>query len=155
VEERSAGAVIFYERGSRKYLLLKNPGGNWGFPKGNIEEGEDEIQTAEREIKEETGINDFSFVGGFRERISYFYRKGNRTIYKTVVYFLAKARTDKVKISWEHDDYVWLSYTAAMRYIAHANSKKVLSKAEEYLNAEDKGKQKKFRAELEDVSQRA
>jgi bis(5'-nucleosidyl)-tetraphosphatase len=155
VEEKSAGAVIFFEKGTRKYLLLKHPAGHWGFPKGNIEEGEDEIHAAEREIREETGIEDFSFVGGFREEISYFYRKGKNTVYKTVVYFLAKAKTDRVKLSGEHEDYAWLSYNAALRYLTHSNSRRVLSKAEEYLKGESGMRQEKIKTELGDASRKA
>lgn len=155
MEEKSAGAVIFHERGARKYLLLKHPAGHWGFPKGNIEEGEDEIQAAEREIREETGIEEFSFVGGFREEISYFYRKGSKTVHKTVVYFLARSKTDKVRLSGEHEDYAWLTYNAALRYLTHANSRKVLSSAEDYLNKEVVTRQERLRTGQGDASQRA
>jgi 8-oxo-dGTP pyrophosphatase MutT (NUDIX family) len=63
-QERSAGAVIFSfdsVLGKIEYLLLNYAAGHWDFPKGNIENGEDEIQTARREIQEETGICDVEF----------------------------------------------------------------------------------------------
>ena len=50
-EERSAGAVLFSldsKVGEIEYLLLNYAAGHWYFPKGNIENGEDEIQTARR-----------------------------------------------------------------------------------------------------------
>ena len=59
VDERSAGAVIFYsetDSAEPEFLLLHYTAGHWDFPKGNIEHGEQEIQAAIREIREETGM---------------------------------------------------------------------------------------------------
>ena len=66
--EKSCGAVIFYKsRQNTKILLVKNSNGRyWSFPKGHIEDGENEHQTAIREIKEETGL-DVVIEKGFRE----------------------------------------------------------------------------------------
>ena len=56
LNETSAGAVIFRRDNEIKYLILhyKFKGDYWDFPRGNIEKGETEEQTAVREIKEET-----------------------------------------------------------------------------------------------------
>lgn len=64
---------IFRKEKGIKYLLL-NDGNIWGFPKGLLEKGEDEKETAIREAKEETGLEDLKFKD-FKERISYFYKK--------------------------------------------------------------------------------
>ena len=45
----------------KEFLLLHHTVGHWDFPKGNIEAGEDELETARREIFEETGIQDVEF----------------------------------------------------------------------------------------------
>ena len=70
--EKSCGAVIFYKsRQNTKILLVKNSNGRyWSFPKGHIEDGENEHQTAIREIKEETGL-DVVIEKGFREISEY------------------------------------------------------------------------------------
>ena len=72
--EKSCGAVVFKQQkdGSVKYLLLHYEAGHWDFPKGKQEKNEKEEQTAAREIKEETGIEDIEFVDGFREMVKYF-----------------------------------------------------------------------------------
>lgn len=133
--ERSAGAVIFYEETNSKrlYLLLHYPAGHWDFPKGNIEKGENPIDTARREIFEETGLRDIKFIEGFKRKIEYYYRKKNVTVHKEVIYYLAKSRTKNVRLSWEHKGYTWLPFEEAVRKATYKNSKEVLKAAEEFL----------------------
>src|SRR5215467_11626718 len=99
IEERSSGAVLFIETDdAKKYLLLNYPSGHWDFVKGNIEKGETLKETAIREIREETGINDVSFIDGFQEKVEYHYQRGGDLIHKEVVFFLAKTASTEVKI---------------------------------------------------------
>ena len=52
--EKSCGAVIF---DNDKVLVIQQVAGHWGFPKGHVEQGETELETAKREIKEETNLD--------------------------------------------------------------------------------------------------
>ena len=52
-------------------LLRHRFGGHWSFPKGHVEQGENEQQTAMREVKEETGVS-ITLLDGFRESVEYF-----------------------------------------------------------------------------------
>ena len=136
IREKSAGAIIFRKEENRAYyLLLHYPAGHWDFPKGNIENGEKEIDTAKREIYEETGIQDVEFIFGFREVIDYFYYRNGQKVYKTVVFYLAKTNTKEVCLSYEHKGYAWLSYEEAIKRVTYKSSKKVLEKAHRYLLA--------------------
>ena len=72
-----------------EYLLLHYSAGHWDFPKGNIEAGENEKQTAIREIWEETSITGIEFLDGFRMKIEYKYRHGKKLVRKEVVLYLA------------------------------------------------------------------
>ena len=54
-----------------EYLLLNYPAGHWDFPKGRIEKGETEIETARREIKEETDISKIKIFEKFKKNIEY------------------------------------------------------------------------------------
>ncbi len=135
IEERSAGAVLFYnDNGVRKYLLLRHRKGHWDLPKGNIEPGERPRETALRELIEETGIRNFKVYDGYEEVIEYYYkRRGGRLVHKTVVFYLVEALSSDVKISSEHVDYRWVDFDDAMKLATFKNTRNLISKAEEYL----------------------
>ena len=127
--EKSCGAIIFYKtKQNTKILLVKNSNGRyWSFPKGHIEEGENEQQTAIREIKEETGL-DVTIFDNFRE-ISEYCPFGK--IRKRVVFFLAQAFTDNVKIQEEEiDSYIWVDLQQARKMCTYENDLRIIDKAE-------------------------
>ena len=149
-KEKSAGAIIFRkENGVNHYLLLNYPAssrgksGQWGFAKGHVEAGETEIQTAEREIAEETGIKDLIIIPGFKEREKYFFKKSYGLegeakkkapwVFKLVIFFLAETKTKDVKISEEHTGFVWLPIDEAVKKTTFKNSKKLLKNAHDYI----------------------
>jgi len=133
MEERSAGAVVVNENGGRRYILLLN-NGKWDFPKGNMEEGETEMQTVLREVAEETGLKDLKVLDGFRRVIEYFYRRDGKNVHKRVVYFLAETSEERITISQEHQGFGWFSYQEALRKASYDNSKATLKEAEWFLN---------------------
>lgn len=55
-----AGGVVLNPEG--KMILVLQQNGSWSLPKGKIEEGEDRISTARREILEEAGVLDLTYV---------------------------------------------------------------------------------------------
>ena len=134
-KERSAGAVIFSKDTQRKYLLLHYSEGHWDFPKGHIEKGESEEQTALREIKEETGITGITFIGGFKENLHYFYTFNKAPIFKSVVFYLAQADKADVILSFEHIGFVWLPYKEALIRLTYKNAKEILKNAETFLDS--------------------
>ena len=139
--EKSAGAVIFRKEGSKIFYLLlhyqsgaRRPHPYWDFPKGHIEKGENPESTAVREVKEETGLKDIKLVEDFKETIRYFFRYGKKNILKFVTFFLAKTKTEKVKISFEHIGYKWLPYKEAVEQLKFKNAKEILKKANDHLS---------------------
>ena len=67
----SCGAVLYtVDEGVRKYVLIMEPNGAYGFPKGHKRRTEDDIDCALREIKEETGI-DATILPNFKRTIKY------------------------------------------------------------------------------------
>lgn len=143
--EKSAGAVVFRreENGKIKYLLLKHSEKYWNFPKGKIDGNEKEIETAQREIKEETGIREMKIIPGFKVWEKYFYRasknrqKANqegKTIFKLVIFYLIETKEKEVRISFEHQGYEWLAFNEAMeRLKRYKGSQKILTKANDFL----------------------
>jgi len=126
----SAGAIVFRRtKRGLEFLLLQHELGHWEFPKGKIEEGEEENETVRREIEEETSIRRIEFVEDFREIIQYSYRRKGKNVSKTVTFYLVKTRQQRVKLSDEHQDFQWLSYAEALGKLTFKNSKTVLAKA--------------------------
>lgn len=139
-KEKSAGAVIFrVDNKTAYYLLLHYPssarakGEYWDLPKGHIEAGETEEETAKREVQEETGLKDIKVLDGFCETIHYWFRVEGKTISKTVVFYLAQTDQENIKISAEHLGYAWLSYEKALEKLTHENAQLLLKKSNEHL----------------------
>jgi bis(5'-nucleosidyl)-tetraphosphatase len=137
LNEKSCGAVVYVKNSEIKYLLLQYEAGHWDFVKGNVEEGESDQETTVRELKEETGIVDARFIDGFREKISYFYKRQGATVYKEVVFFLMEAKSTDVKISFEHIAFDWLTYEDAIKKLTFKNAKDVLQKARVFLKKQE------------------
>ena len=84
--EKSCGAVVYRKyHGNIEILLIKHVNsGHWSFPKGHVEADETEVETAKREIMEETSIEAL-IDSTFRETVSYSPKKD---VQKEVVYFI-------------------------------------------------------------------
>jgi 8-oxo-dGTP pyrophosphatase MutT (NUDIX family) len=137
IEERSAGLVIFYqdEEQTRHYVILCHSNGfHWGFAKGKIEAGEDEIETAQREAEEELALTEIEIIPGFREEVSYRFYRGKYSVTKKVVYFLGRTFSKVYRLSAEHIDYRLLPFDDALKQITYKESQEVLRCAEEFLH---------------------
>ncbi len=134
LREKSCGAVVFLTKDDKTlYLLLNYAAGHWDFVKGNVEPNENEKQTVVRELREETSITEAAFLEGYRESISYFYRRQGLTVHKEVVFYLMESKTEKVELSFEHVGYIWLDYKNAMEKLTFKNARDILQKAHSFL----------------------
>lgn len=131
--EKSCGAVLFSGKGAdRRYILITNISGHIGFPKGHIEYGESEKQTALREVYEETGVHT-ELIDGFREFYNY---RINSFIRKKAIYYLAAFDPADVRMNIrEISEYRLLSYEEAMETLGFRHDKKILEKAEAFIRA--------------------
>lgn len=132
IYERSCGAVVFREIGGMtRFLLIKNRrSAHWGFPKGHVEMGETDQQTAYREVLEETGIH-VKFLPDFVTRSQYSIQG---KVEKSVSIFLATTDDTSTIIQKEEiEDYVWLGYEKAQARLKFENDHAILDKAAEYI----------------------
>lgn len=136
LDEKSCGAIICLKKSSELlYLLLHYTSGHWDFVKGNVETNETEKGTVVRELKEETGITDAYFVGDFREKIEYFYRRRlGEIVHKEVTFYLMETTTAVITLSFEHIGSIWLNYAQAIEKLTFRNTKVLLMKANLFLN---------------------
>ncbi len=125
--EKSCGAVVFRKyHGNTELLIIKHVnGGHWSFPKGHVEEGETEEETAIREIKEETGV-DVIIDSSFREVVTYSPKKETQ---KDVIYFLAIAKNSNlVPQEEEIADIKWVEISRAHAVLSYDNDRQLVNK---------------------------
>ena len=132
IHEKSCGAIVFHQSdGKVSYLLLKHRNGlHWGFPKGHVEAGESEAETALREIYEEAGLR-VKLRAGFRTTVEYAPSQG---AWKEVVYFLGEA--SNLEVSYQEEeigDYCWAKYETALKLLTHENNRGLLREADQFL----------------------
>lgn len=120
--EKACGCIIIEDQ---KVLLIKQKDDNWGFPKGHVEEGETEEETAAREVKEETNI-DVEIESSKKYEMKYNLPNGNL---KQVVLFMAKKiGGEEKKQQDEISDLKWYTFKEALETLTFDNTKKVLRK---------------------------
>lgn len=99
--------AIIVKRG--KALVLKDTNRYVGYdlPGGKIDQGESIGEALKRELKEELGLRNYKIVKliGVYERTDY--KKRNTSL--MLIFFEVKAKIQKIKLSFEHTDYKWIS----------------------------------------------
>ena len=123
--ENSCGAIVFNEN-TEKILLVKMHNGNWGFPKGHIENNETKEETAIREVQEETNVN-IKIIPNFEREIKYI---PNEKTIKKVTIFAGITQDEDVKIdTFEIEAFQWCTYEEALKLVTYKLQKDVLEKA--------------------------
>ena len=127
---RSCGFVAYKRiENVNHYLIIKSLNGDIGFPKGHMEPGESELETAIRELKEETGV-DVKVIQGFRRQIEYELRRIPDTI-KQSVYFLGECTSDKIICQEEEvAEAGFIPYEDALKILTFEETKSILKDAE-------------------------
>lgn len=131
--EKSCGAVVFTRINNNiKYLLIQNLTGIYGFPKGHIEQGETEIETALREIYEEVGIK-VTLIEGFKTEDEHLIPQKENTM-KQIVYFLAEYENQEFKYQKEElSNAVLVDFETAISLFQFESSKRILKEANDFL----------------------
>ena len=128
-QEKSCGAVVYNPK-KHSFLIIKMLNGNWGFPKGHTEDQETDIQTAIREVTEETGIN-IEILDGFKKSIKYI---PFPEVLKKVIFFIGITKEEKVLIDkGEIEDYMWCSYEEALKMITYKPQRDVMESSLQFI----------------------
>ena len=116
----SAGVVIVSLVNRKLRFLLLRAYRNWDFPKGLVEAGENPIDAALREVREETTLNNLSFDWGMGFIDTGPYNKG-----KISRYYIARSKETQVRLPInpdlgmpEHHEACWVEYTKALSIVS-------------------------------------
>ncbi|MBQ2712353.1 MAG: NUDIX domain-containing protein [Clostridia bacterium] len=137
ITEKSCGGVVFTRVGEEiRYVIIRGNNGVYGFPKGHMEPGEGEEQTALREIAEEAGLS-VRLLPGFRSVVYHHLHRNGEQRKKRVVYYLAEysGQTPERQES-EVKSIHLMEYAEAMKALTFGNVKRVLMQANEFLSAQ-------------------
>lgn len=130
-KEKSCGAlVVRCGAAGDEILLIKHNGGHWAFPKGHVEAGETEEQTALREVQEETGLI-VKLDTRYRETVTFSPAPG---VMKDVVYFAATvvSGVETPQLS-EVSHVLWVPFDKACRYITYENDRRLFEKMRHFV----------------------
>lgn len=139
--ERSAGGVVVRRCSSEPHvLLILDPYGKWGLPKGHLEEGEGDREAAVREVREETGLDEVE-LGPDLGEIDWTFRRSGRRIHKFCRFFLMHAPQGETRpeLSEGITECRWLPVDEAIRTVAYGNAREVLVRAAERIEGAPAG----------------
>jgi len=131
VREPTSGGIVFRRPKNNpeqiEILLIQDAKGRWTIPKGHIEEGEKARDTAEREIREETGLQKMTVLN-WLGKINFRYRRGNSLVLMTTEIFLVQALEDTNQIKPEKwmTSLAWLPASDALEKIEYEDIGKLI-----------------------------
>ena len=130
-EEHSAGGVVLRRiDGKLHALLIRDPYGNWGLPKGHLEGGEDSREAGLREVEEETGLAVVE-MGPELRTINWYFRLKGRLIHKHCTFFLMASESgEAVPETGEGiTECRWVPLLEAIEAIDYENAREVVRDA--------------------------
>ncbi|MGM9618430.1 MAG: bis(5'-nucleosyl)-tetraphosphatase [Oscillospiraceae bacterium] len=135
--EKSCGAVVFTRAGGEiRYVLAQSLAGVYGFPKGHVEAGETEQETALREIWEEVHLKP-RLIEGFRTT-SVYMLPNKKGVLKRVVFFLAEYEEQEIVAQKEElRSAPLVPYEEAMKMLRHRDTRRILREANDFLHNGD------------------
>jgi 8-oxo-dGTP pyrophosphatase MutT (NUDIX family) len=130
VRETTSGGIIFRHNqtsGKIEILLIQDAKNRWTIPKGHVEADEEPKQTAEREINEETGLQEMK-VYNWLGKVNFRYRRGSTLVLMTMHIYLVQGLGDTNKLNPEDwlNDIQWFPVAQAIDKIAYDDIGKLI-----------------------------
>lgn len=130
-QTESAGGIVVNSAG--QILIVSQHGTSWSLPKGHIEEGEDPLTAARREIREESGVTQLEFVrdlGSYqRYKISATGGEDSAEL-KTIHMFLFNTTEETLQpIDPENPEARWVEKTEVVELLTHPSDKEFFLQA--------------------------
>ena len=130
IRETTSGGIVFRHSKTGKgldILLIKDAKDRWTIPKGHVEPGEEPGATAEREIREETGLQDMEVLS-WLGKVNFRYRRGQSLVLMTMHIWLVEGQGDTNKLHPEDwlNDVRWMPATEAVDQIAYDDIGKLM-----------------------------
>jgi 8-oxo-dGTP pyrophosphatase MutT (NUDIX family) len=129
VRETTSGGIVFRHNAQKQLeiLLIQDAKGRWTIPKGHVEPDEETKYTAEREITEETGLQEMK-VGSYLGKVNFRYRRAHTLVLMTMHIYLVEALGDTNKLKGEDwlMDMKWLGANDAVVKIAYEDIGKLI-----------------------------
>ncbi|MBD3292300.1 MAG: NUDIX domain-containing protein [Armatimonadia bacterium] len=129
----AGGVVIRRDRHGTRVLVLRHADTDeWRLPKGKLKEGESAAEAAEREVREEAGLD--LQAGRYLGVTHYFYLnpKGSGCISKFVYFFEMDAGDGPVTLEQTFDDAEWLPPRDAVERLSWDNERSMVLRATEW-----------------------
>ena len=135
-EDFSYGIVPIYQENKYFYVfILLNRGGYWSFPKGHPDEGETHIETAKRELREETNLEVSEILSKPSLKETYTFKQNHELIHKHVEYYIAFVKNPKefqVDLK-EVMEGKWVEINQAPMFLTFEEAKKICREAAQFL----------------------
>jgi len=136
IEHSSGGVVARRVDGAVYLLLIRDPYGKWGLPKGHVEDGESSCEAALREVREETGLTHLD-PGPSLGTIDWYFRLRGDLVHKFCDYFLMASPDGNTspEISEGITECRWLPVKEAIETVAYDNAREVVLRAADVLKS--------------------
>ena len=133
IYKKSCGFVVYKKvQGVYCYLIIRANNGEYGFPKGHMEHAENEIETAVRELREETNL-EVRVIPGFRRQLEYLF-PNKPDVMKIAVYFIGECvGEDLVCQEAEVAEAMFVPFERAMELLSFEETKQVLREADAFI----------------------
>lgn len=129
VHETTSGGVVWRKnaKGAIEILLIQDAKNRWTIPKGHVEPNEEPRQTAQREITEETGLQEMK-VGSWLGKVNFRYRRNHTLVLMTMHIYLVEGKGDTDKLQGEDwlTDIKWMPASDAVDKIAYDDIGKLM-----------------------------